>query len=98
MKTFYFKNWFDVLQQDQALNQKLKQAYPIIIRWYLSYLKREGAVATIDSARSFFEDAIKQHTPKPFIAQRWKDALNWFSAIRVRVAHLGTVPIARSGH
>ena len=78
MKTFYFKNWFDVLQQDQALNPELKQAYPITIRWYLSYLKREGAVATIDSARSFFEDAIKQHTPKPFIAQRWKDALNWF--------------------
>ena len=78
MKTFYFKNWFDALQQDQALSPELKQAYPITIKWYLSYLKREGAMATIESARSFFEDAIRQHTPKPFIAQRWKDALNWF--------------------
>ena len=31
MKIFYFENWFDVLQQDQALDQELKQAYPMTI-------------------------------------------------------------------
>lgn len=73
MKVFYFQNW-----QEALAGEPNGDAYAITIRWYLSYLRQTGEGATLESARRFIEDAIADKRPGDWVAQRWKDALNWF--------------------
>jgi hypothetical protein len=73
MKVFYFQNW-----QEALAGEPNGDAYAITIRWYLSYLRQTGEGATLESARRFIEDAIADKRPGEWVAQRWKDALNWF--------------------
>ncbi len=77
MSVYYFRNWETALAES-GLDGPTREWYKITILWYLGFLRKEGLVATLESARAFLDEGVARKRPKPYLAQRWKDALNWF--------------------
>jgi len=77
MNAFYFKNWQESLAEaDLTENHRKSHRYTII--GYLAYLKERGELATLENARAFIESKMRRERPEEWMAQRWREALNWF--------------------
>ena len=78
MIVYSFKNWEEGLKSAEGLSAAQRRSFTITVRWYLSWLKKEGLPATLESARAFFEEQLRSRRPTEAVAQLWKDGLNWF--------------------
>ena len=55
-----------------------RKSAEITIHWYLGYLRKHREPASIESARAFMEEVMEEKKPKAWVAERWREALNWF--------------------
>lgn len=78
MQIVYFKGWEAALDASE-MDENLRKSYFITIRWYLGYVARERCGgASVQSARVFMDEMLRQRRPVEWVAQRWRAALNWF--------------------
>ncbi len=75
-ETLYFPGWHDAL--DTIPHPGVRQSTEITVRWYLSWLKRNGRVASVDTACDFLEEQQREKHPADWAFQSWKNALRWF--------------------
>jgi integron integrase len=78
MRTVNFPEWPSALESDEALNEQQRAGYTITIRWFLGYLKRVGAGATVEQARAFMTEVVASKQPNEWVRGQWESALNWF--------------------
>jgi len=71
-----FPGWREAL--GRIPHPDLRQSAEITIRWYLSWLKRRGREASIESALAFLEEQQREKQPEDWSFQSWKNALRWF--------------------
>jgi hypothetical protein len=77
MKVIDFPNWPEVLAQSE-LPPRVKHAFEITLRWYLSFCRRGRAEVTVESARDFIAWATEQKQPQPWQVEQWKEGIRWF--------------------
>jgi len=92
-----FSNWNTVLDAEDKVAAKLKQAFAITIRWYLSYCKRAGAPVDHDSARQFMRFAVDQKQPESWQQEQWIEAIRWFFRLVSRICGLNRVQVSARG-
>lgn len=77
MKTIHFPRWAEVLKASD-LSAELCESYKVTIRWYLSWCHRRGVGCSVESAHNFVDWAIKEKSPRAWVVERWKEAIQWF--------------------
>lgn len=72
----HFPDWHAALESIPL--PAVRKSTEITIRWYLAWLKRQGRVASIESACDFLEEQERVKRPEDWAFQSWKKALRWF--------------------
>lgn len=72
----YFPGWITALESIRFPD--VRKSTEITIRWYLSWLKKRGLTASIETATEFLEEQEREKQPEDWAFQSWKNALRWF--------------------
>jgi integron integrase len=72
----HFPGWHGML--DTIRHPGVRKSTEITIRWYLSWLKRHGRIASVETACDFLEEQQREKHPEDWAFQSWKNALRWF--------------------
>ena len=66
-----------VLNQEQSLSAKDKEAWPVTLKWYFGYCAKEspGESTLKENERVFWQKAVKPRKPSAWQEQQWGAAL-----------------------
>jgi integron integrase len=72
----HFPDWRAALESIPL--PAVRKSTEITVRWYLSWLKRHGRMASVETACDFLEEQEREKHPEAWAYQSWKNALRWF--------------------
>lgn len=72
----HFPEWPSALEAIR--HPGVRKSTEITVRWYLSWLKRRGWVASVETACEFLEEQEREKHPDDWALESWKNALRWF--------------------
>ena len=77
----YMQGWVQkVLNQEQSVSSKDKEAWTVTLKWYFGYCAKEslGEPTLKENGRVFWREAVKPREPSAWQEQQWGAALKWF--------------------